>query len=128
MNRYVIDSYAWIEYVEGSEKGRIIESILLDESNEIYSHILTISEVVSRIKRKGMDAEIAFGAISSLSIIIHIDTDTAKSAGFLHAELRKTIKDFGLTDAFILDAARKMNAKILTGDPHFKNFKEAVIV
>lgn len=36
--------------------------------------------------------------------------------------------DFGLADAIILASARSRNMKVLTGDPHFKNFKDAVML
>ena len=46
----------------------------------------------------------------------------------LHTEMRKTEKDFGLADAYVLATARKLKAKILTGDPHFKNVKDAILM
>ena len=42
--------------------------------------------------------------------------------------MRKTLKDFGLADAYVLAAARRLNAKVLTGDLHFKNIKDAVMI
>lgn len=46
----------------------------------------------------------------------------------LHAEIRQVEKDFGLADACVLATARKLKSKVLTGDPHFKNVKEAVMI
>jgi len=46
----------------------------------------------------------------------------------LHAEMRKQMKDFGLSDAFVMATARKLNARVLTGNPHFKGLKEAVMI
>ncbi len=128
MTKYVIDSYAWIEYLEGSEKGKNVESIISDSSNEIYSHTLTVSEVVSKTKRRGMNVESAFNAVTIFSKLIGIDAESAKAAGIFHAEMRETVKGFGLTDAFILILARRMSAKIVTGDPHFRSFKETVMI
>jgi predicted nucleic acid-binding protein len=42
--------------------------------------------------------------------------------------MRKTQKDIGLADAYILATARKLKSKILTGDPHFQDVKEAIII
>jgi predicted nucleic acid-binding protein len=42
--------------------------------------------------------------------------------------MRKTEKDFGLADAYVLATARQLKSKVLTGDPHFKNLKEAVML
>jgi len=36
--------------------------------------------------------------------------------------------DFGLADAIIAASARSRNMKVLTGDPHFKDFKDAVML
>ena len=66
--------------------------------------------------------------VGSISGLIVIDQIRSIQAGLLHAEMRKRIKDFGLVDSFILLAARELNAKILTGDPHFKNMKEAIMI
>ena len=128
MTKYIIDSYAWIEYLEGSEKGGKVESIISDGSNEIYSHILTVSEVIGKTKRRDMNIESAFSAVTLFSKLIAIDVDSARNAGLFHAEMRKTAKDFGLADAFILISARRMNAKFVTGDPHFKSFKETIMI
>jgi hypothetical protein len=42
--------------------------------------------------------------------------------------MRKTLKDFGLTDSYVLATARKIDARILAGDLHFKDVKEATII
>jgi len=42
--------------------------------------------------------------------------------------MRKTAKDFGLADAYVLATARRLKSKILTGDPHFKSLKEAIMI
>jgi predicted nucleic acid-binding protein len=42
--------------------------------------------------------------------------------------MRKTEKDFGLADAYVLETARKLKSKVLTGDKHFRNVKEAVLL
>ena len=39
--------------------------------------------------------------------------------------MRKKHENFGLADAIILETARTLNAKVLTGDRHFRAVKEA---
>lgn len=125
MTKLVIDTYAWISYLEGDDER--VKSFI-EGNNDLYTNIVTVSETISKAKRKNMDANVALEAISSLSSVFNIDTDFSNEVGLLHAEIRKNIKDFGLADAFILLTARKLNAKILTGDQHFKNFKEAILI
>ena len=126
--KYVFDSYAWIEYLDGSSLGEKVNEILLDDDTEIFSLNLTIAEVVSRTKRKKRNVELAFKAIHLNSKVLEVTPEIAKKAGLFHAEVRKKIKDFGIVDALILVFSRELNARILTGDEHFESFKEAVML
>jgi len=124
--KYIIDSYAWIEYLDGTINGLKVKEVLMQE--EAYILILSIAEVISRAARTGKNTDEVYNAISLNSKIINITPELSRDAGILHAEIRKKIKDFGLIDAFILLTARKINAKIITGDKHFRGFKEAILI
>ena len=126
MTRYVIDAYAWIEYLIGSDTGAKVYAILEKENIETYTCAVTVAEVVSKVAREGKDVKVAYDVLLSNSKVINADEELSKDAGLVHAEVRKTEKDFGLADAYVLATARKLKSKVLTGDPHFKNMKEAV--
>ena len=125
--KYLIDAYAWVEYLTGGRLGEKVRELILSD-NEIISLNITIAEVVSKIKRKKENAEIAYNAINSNSQIISITPEIAKEAGIIHAETREKIKNFGLVDALLLVIAREIKAKIITGDHHLKDFKEAIFI
>jgi len=125
--KYLIDSFAWIEYFEGTEIGNKAKKFI-DSDNDLYSINLTISEVVSRFKRKKCDFESAYNAIITLSKVIEISPELAKKAGILHADLKDKINNFGLVDALIITLARELKAKVLTGDQHFRGFNEVVFI
>lgn len=127
MTKYVIDSYAWIEYLNGTDKGKKVAQIL-ETKEEIYTSAITIGEVVSKITRMGQNAKPAYDVILSNSQIITADGELSYQAGVVHSEMRKTQKDFGLADAYILATARKLKTKVLTGDPHFEGVKEAILI
>jgi predicted nucleic acid-binding protein len=127
MTKHVIDAYAWIEYLDGSESGKKVASII-ESNDEVYTCAITLGEVVSKVARKGKDAKIAYDVLVSNSQIIPVDEELSLHAGLIHCEMRKTIKDFGLADAYILAAARKLKSKIVTGDPHFQEVKEAIMI
>ena len=128
MTRYVIDAYAWIEYLIGSDTGAKVYAILEKETNETYTCAVTVAEVVSKVAREGKDIKVAYDVLLSNSKVINADEELSKDAGLVHAEVRKTEKDFGLADAYVLATARKLKSKVLTGDPHFKNMKEAILI
>jgi predicted nucleic acid-binding protein len=126
MLRYVIDAYAWIEYLIGSGPGAKVNAVLEKETNQIYTCAVTVAEVVSKVVREGREPTVAYDILVNNSQIIDVDEELSKDAGLLHAEMRKKEKDFGLADAYVLATSRKLKSKILTGDPHFKNVKDAV--
>ena len=122
-----MDAYAWIEYLDGTVKGMKVKDILM-QPNEIYTSSFTIAEVISKTKRQEKNIDIVYQALCINSKFIQITPEIAKEAGICHAEIHKKIRDFGLIDSLLLILARKLNAKILTGDKHFKGFKEAILI
>jgi predicted nucleic acid-binding protein len=127
MSKHVIDAYAWIEYLDGSKAGGKVRA-LIEKNDETYTCAMTIAEVVSKVARKGKDMKIAYDVLLSNSQIINVDEELSWQAGLLHFEMRKTLKDFGLADAYVLATARRLKSKVLTGDLHFKGVKEAVLI
>jgi predicted nucleic acid-binding protein len=124
--RYVVDAYAWIEYLIGSEPGAKVKNILEDEGNEVFTCAVTVAEVVSKTIREGRNAEAAYDVLSGNSVIVDADSEISRDAGTLHADARKTKKDFGLSDAYVLAVSKITESKILTGDPHFEGIRNVV--
>lgn len=92
--KYIIDSYAWIEYLEESKLGEKVHEILTNTTHEIISLALTIAEVISKVKRKKGNVEIAFKAITANAKIMDINSQIAKETGLFHAEIRQKIRNF----------------------------------
>ena len=126
MSKYVIDAYAWIEYLRGSRAGEKVRAVFEEENSEIYTCAVTIAEVISKTAREGQDVEVAYGVLLNNSQVVNVDEEVSRRAGLLHAEMRKIERDFGLADAYVLVTARRLRSKVLTGDPHFRGVKEAV--
>ena len=128
MINYVIDAYAWIEYLIGSESGAKVHIILETESREIFTCAVTVAEVISKVAREGRDIKIAYDVLLSNSRVINVNEELSLEAGLLHARMRHIEKDFGLAYAYVLATARKLKSKVLTGDLHFKGVKDAVLI
>ena len=127
MTAYLIDSWAWIEYIDGTPRGRKVKETI-ESGEKIFSAAITVAEVTSKIKRRSKDYVKGRDAIVANSKIIPLEEKEAYAAGQIHAEMRKTNPDIGIADAIIIATARKLNAKILTGDPDFKDVQEAVLI
>jgi len=123
-----VDSYAWIEYLDGSPRGARVRDILEDPHNGIITSPVTLAEVVSKFLRNRRDPRTAATAIEDNSTVPPIDSTLARLAGEAHSEQRKKQPDFGLADSFVLATARAKSSKILTGDPHFKGLSETVMI
>jgi PIN domain nuclease of toxin-antitoxin system len=126
--RYVIDAYAWIEYLIGSRAGEKVKSVLEEEGNEIFTCAVTVAEVVNKTARERRNFEAAYDILISNSQVVNADEEVSREAGVLHSKMRKTKRDFGLADAYVLAVARRMKSKVLTGDIHFEGVGEAILI
>ncbi len=126
MNNILIDAYAWIEYFEGSEIGKKVKELL--EKKYCFTVAITIAETVSKITRNGFDPMPAVDIILGHSTVLPVGEELSIEAGRFHAEQRKKKPQFGLSDAYIYCCAKKIDAKILTNDHHFEDFKEAIML
>lgn len=89
-----MDTFAWIEYLDGSPRGIRVRQIIDDAHNTIITSPVSIAEIVSKYHRKNRDVSRALVEIDNASSIPLVDATTARLAGEIHAEQRKTQKDF----------------------------------
>ena len=122
---YLIDSYAWIEYFKGTEKGEIAGNFI--ENNSSITPSMVIAELTEKYKKENKEFEEDFNFILSQTKIINLDTEIAQSAGRINFENKKKIKNWGMADSIILAAAEKANVKIITGDKHFEGFNSVML-
>ena len=127
MTRYIVDSWAWLEYLVGSPAGKKAARFI-DDGDDVWAHVVTVAEVTLKLKRAGKDYETAAERISSLSRLIPADGADAPEVGVLHADTRRKSPNFSLADAFVLHLAKKSSRRVLTGDPDFSRLKEAEFV
>lgn len=128
MNNLVIDAYSWIEYFQGTDSGKRVKELIENPNNANHTNIITVAELSSFFQRKGYDFNEAKKVILSLSRIFEINIDFAEEAGKLHAIIKKERKHIGLADIFVLLTAKKLNAKVITGDEDFRGLKDIILV
>jgi len=125
--RYLIDSSAWIEYLEGSSIGEEVHRVL-ESKEEVFILALNIAEVISKMKRKGKNYQVAYESMIKNSKVVEVTPKIAMEAGLLHSEIKPKNSSFSLADALIIKSAESISAKIITKDHHFKDFKESIIL
>lgn len=114
----LIDSYAWIEFFQGSEKGEKVECIL--KFTECFTSIVSIAEIIEWCFKNNRDYQDRINRIKTLSKIINLNEEIVELAGKFNFLNKKKIKGRGMLDSLIYSTALIYNLKVLTGDRHFK--------
>ena len=64
--------------------------------------------------------------IRASSQILDLTFDSAITAGENAVEMKRKVAGWGLADSIVLVHAREANARVVTGDEHFRKVKEAL--
>lgn len=128
MTAYILDAFAWIEYLIGSEKGDKVKKLIENGANEIFTSLVTLAEVVSVTEREKRDSGAVYYHMLMLSKFTGLSPEFSQEAGSTHAKTKKKMRNFGLADAFVLTAAKKLGATIVTGDSHFRRLHKVVLI
>ncbi|MEM2896063.1 MAG: PIN domain-containing protein [Candidatus Bathyarchaeia archaeon] len=131
--RIVIDTYAWIEFFLGSGKGEIVGEIFR-KAEEMYTPDVVLAELARKYLKEGVAERRILeriGMIEDSSEVIFIDGSVAVEAAKCYFELLDRAKVRGINapslfDAIILATARVFNARVVTGDEHFKELEETL--
>jgi predicted nucleic acid-binding protein len=133
--KIVVDTYAWIELLIGSEKGARVKEIL-QNAEKICTPSTVVAEVARKFLREGIEEEtiaLWLETITDASEIIQIDPATAleaaKSQILLYEKAKKARQNTpSLFDAIVHANAKINQCKILTGDQHFEDLPETIWV
>ncbi len=117
----LLDTWAWIEYFKGSEKGRTVRQII--EKTAPRTSVLSIAEIANWCARNDLDPSPYISAIKASSGVIGVKEEVAKNAGTYLCQMRKQAPGMGMVDSLIYTEAISSGTKLLTGDPHFKNLE-----
>lgn len=123
---YVIDSFAWIEYFAGSKPGRQARRYI--ETGQSITPTVVIAELSHKYAslRQDFTPKLRFIVLNSRTATL--DEETANLAGMINYERKTKIRTWGLVDSIILATARLQEANVVTGDEHFKDLKEAIMI
>lgn len=121
----VVDSFAWIEFFKGTEKGRKVLGYLKNNEGRIATTAANYYEVYYRVTQDAgqKKRDEALKVIRDVSAVVPVDEALAVIAGEIR--LRKGLS---AVDSFTLAAAKKLGGKVLTGDKHFAGLEEALLL
>lgn len=127
MTEYLLDTWAWIEFYTGSEKGEKIYQVL--ESDErCFTSIISLAELSDNFHAGNLESDHSWDQIRKFieakTTIISLEPGTCKTAGESKNKERKKHPEISLIDTIILSQAREKELKIITGDKHLQNREE----
>jgi len=128
--RYVIDSYAWLEYFMGTVAGEKAKKVIDSSTDEKLTPTICVAEIYAKVLRvEGLEkAELQRAFIKLRSAIAPLSEEVAVEAAKVDVEMKKKVAGWGLADSIVLGTARKKKAKVLTGDEHFLNMQETTFI
>jgi predicted nucleic acid-binding protein len=131
--KYIIDSYAWIEYFRASQLGEIAKKYI--ESEDSATPTIVVSEISRKLTKEiELGNETPLGKTERLEFIrastqiIDLDFEVATEAGRIDVDMKKKQKGWGLADSIVLCLARSKKGKVVTGDLHFKELDNVVFI
>lgn len=127
--KYVIDSYAWLEYFMGTKAGKKIKEVI-ESSEEKITPTICIAEVYSKTLRvDGLEqAEKQKVFIKGKSAIVYLDELIAIESAKQNVQLKKEIAGWGLADSIVYATALAKKASVVTGDEHFRKLEHVVFM
>jgi predicted nucleic acid-binding protein len=120
----LIDSWAWIEYFQGSNAGKAVMGYL-DDDQELIISAINLSEVYRWILHFYDEriAEEKKTAMKERCLLIDVDEEIAVEA----ARIKHRLK-WGLGDSIVYATARREAASVLTGDSDFKGQNDVIFL
>ncbi len=113
----LLDTYAWVEYFRGTNKGKKIRELL--KETQCFTSAISLAELSYWAEKEKIEAEGVFSTVKKLSALLSIDITLLEMAGKIKYKKRLKMKDFGLIDAIILATSKTYGLNVVTGDKHF---------
>ena len=123
---YVVDSFAWFEYFLGSNAGMKARPYI--EAGNAITPTIVIAELADKYTREKMPFSEKLNFILLRTQDAGLDVAIARQSGMLNKERKKVAKRWGLADSIILATAGTRHARIITGDEHFRDLADDVIM
>ncbi len=130
---YTIDTFAWVEYLRGSRPGRAARPFI--EGGRAFTPTIVLSELrkwylreLEADRRSLQEMERHFRFVQTRTTVVPLDARLAIDAGETDLQMKKRVGDWPLADSIILATARSSGSLVVTGDPHFRGLKEALLI
>ncbi len=130
---YVIDTFAWVEYLVGSRRGSAAKKYI--ESGSAATPTIAMMELTKWFlremeagRRTMEDMSRAFEYVRTTTLIVDLDQDMARKAGETDFLMKKKVKDWPMADSIVYTTSTVAGARVVTGDPHFRSVENTIML
>jgi predicted nucleic acid-binding protein len=124
--KFVLDTYALVEYATGTEMGRVVKEAL--DHGQCITPSIVIAELASKYCRENRQQEwdpmLKF--LKAKTRVLPLDASLASKSGIQKANLRKRVKDISLVDSIAYQVAIDSGASLVSGDEHFETIPDVI--
>ena len=121
VNRRVVDTSAWIEWLIGSPLKAQLTSLMPNQDDCIVPTIVQLELTKWLLREKGEAEADLMIAYTQKCVVATLDTSIALSAANLHQQYK-----LATADAIVYATALQANADLLTCDAHFKDLPHVI--
>lgn len=122
----VFDTFAWVDYFLDTKNAKTIENYL--ENEDVITPSIVLLELSYKANKENWDFKKCLSFIKVKSRILGFNETFVLRSGEIYNSVKKQVKGIGLADCIILTTAILNNAKVLTGNPHFKNIENVIFL
>ena len=130
---YVIDTFAWVEYLIGSRRGATVKEYI--EGGGAATPTIAIMELAKWFHREMESGRRTMEEMNQASefvrtktLVVDLDESMARKAGETDFLMKKKVHNWPVADSIVYTTATVANAKVVTGDPHFRSVENAITV
>ena len=127
--KYVIDSYAWIEYFMGTKTGEKVKATIEGQEEKITPTICLAEIYAKTLRVENQElAEKQRIFIKEKSALVALDELIALESAKIQNRMKNEIDGWGLADSIVYATGQIKRAEVVTGDEHFKNLKNVIFI
>lgn len=127
MDRYVLDSFALLAYLQAEPGGAIVKRVLHEaEAGQAaaFVSLINLGEVLYKLERQ-QGAQSVPDSIALLDSLPLIVTEVTRARVYAAARLKANYA-ISYADTFVAALAQELDAVVLTGDPEFRKLGDTV--
>jgi|SRR3989344_2335467 len=124
----ILDTSAWIEFFQGTEKGKKV--LVAMKKEQVFTSIISFAEITNWCYKNDLKENLNqyLRAIKDGSQVLPLHEQVMIVAGKLNYERKKAVDKWGMVDSLILATSLNYNLKVLTKDAYFNDVPGAEIL